>query len=139
MGNENGRKLLQDLAAQVRERVSPTGEPLINREGIKMVERLARDLTAEGGMPGLRLWRDTPTKFRLTRPPRNAEILVEWQRDIGAMVLAGEKFGEPKRLTRYVWDAEQTHFRRMEGEGELYEDLVAALVEYLYPEGRREP
>ena len=27
----------------------------------------------------------------------------------------------------------------MEGEGELYEDMVAALVEYLYPEGRSEP
>jgi hypothetical protein len=103
-----------------------------------MVERLARDLTAPGGMPGLKLWRDSPTRFRLTRAPRNAEILVEWQRDIGAMVLAGEKFGEPRHLVRYVFDQEQAHFRRMEGEGELYEDLVAALVEYLYPEGRRE-
>ncbi len=54
------------------------------------------------------------------------------------MVVAGEKFGEPKQLTRYVFDQELAHFRRMEGEGELYEDLVAALVEYLYPEGRRE-
>jgi hypothetical protein len=138
MSNENGRKLLENLANVVRERVSPAGEPLVNREGIKMVERLARDLTAPGGMPGLKLWRDTPTRFRLTRSPRNAEILVEWQRDIGAMVLAGEKFGQPKHLTRYVFDQEQAHFRRMEGEGELYEDLVAALVEYLYPEGRRE-
>ena len=90
-------------------------------------------------MPGLKLWRDSPTRFRLTRAPRNAEILLEWQRDIGAMVLAGEKFGDPKVLTRYVWDQEQGHFRRMEGEGRrLYEDVVAALVEYLYPEGRRE-
>ncbi len=104
-----------------------------------MVERLARDLTAPDGVPGLKLWRDTPTRFRLTRSPRNAEILVEWQRDIGAMVLAGEKHGEPRRLTRYVFDQEAQHFRRMEGEGELYEDLVAALVEYLYPEGRPNP
>ena len=138
MSNENGRKLLQDLAGVVREKVSPTGEPLINREGLKMVERLARDLQAPGGMPGLKLWRDAPTRFRLTRPPRNAELLIEWQRDIGAMVMAGDKFGEPRRLMRYVWDPEPEHFRRMEGEGELYEDLVAALIEYLYPEGRRE-
>jgi hypothetical protein len=138
MGIENGKKRLQDLATAVRERVSPAGEPLVNREGIKMVERLARDLTAPGGMPGLKLWRDTPTKFRLTRPPRNAEILVEWQRDIGAMVLAGEKFGEARRLTRYVFDQAEAHFRRMEGEGELYEDVVDALVEYLYPEGQQE-
>ncbi len=138
MSNENERKLLADLAATVREKVSPTGEALVNREGIKMVERLARNLTAPGGMPGLKLWRDTPTKFRLQRPNRNAEIMVEWQRDIGAMVMTGEKFGESKRLTRYVFDQEQSHFRRMEGEGELYEDMVEALVEYLYPEGRRE-
>ncbi len=138
MSNENGRKLLQDLAGVVREKVSPTGEPLVNREGLKMVERLARDLTAPGGMPGLKLWRDAPTRFRLTRPPRNAELMIEWQRDIGAMVMTGEKFGEPRRLMRYVWDPEPEHFRRMEGEGELYEDLVAALVEYLYPEGRRD-
>ena len=137
MSQENGRKLLQDLAATVREKVSPTGEALVNREGIKMVERLARDLSAPDGMPGLRLWRDTPTKFRLERPPRNATITLEWQRDIGAMVMSGEKFGEAKRVVRYVFDQEEQHFRRMEGGGELYEDLVAALVEYLYPEGRK--
>ncbi len=139
MSSEKGRKLLQDLAGAVREKVAPTGEPLVNREGLKMVERLARDLVAPGGMPGLKLWRDAPTKFRLQRSPRNAEIMVEWQRDIGALVMTGEKFGEPKRLVRYVFDQEQAHFRRMEGEGELYEDVVEALVEYLYPEGRRDP
>jgi hypothetical protein len=138
MSTEKGRKLLADLATVVRDRVSPAGEPLVNREAIKMVERLARDLTAPGGMPGLKLWRDTPVRFRLTRPPRNAEILLEWQRDIGAMILAGEKFGDPRKLVRYVFDQEQQHFRRMEGEGELYEDLVASLVEYLYPEGKPE-
>jgi hypothetical protein len=138
MANDNGRKLLSDLATSVREKVSPAGEPLVNREGIKMVERLARDLVAPGGMPGLKLWRDTPTKFRLTRSNRNGEILLEWQRDIGAMVLAGDKVGEPRKMVRYVYDQELQHFRRMEGEGELYEDLVASLVEYLYPEGRKE-
>jgi hypothetical protein len=137
MSHENGRKLLQDLASSVREKVSPTGEPLVNREGLMMVERLARDLTAPGGMPGLRLWRDAPTKFRLERPPRNATLTLEWQRDIGAMVMSAEKFGEPKTLMRYVFDPEAQHFRRMEGAGELYEDLVAALVDCLYPEGRR--
>lgn len=136
MSYENGRKLLDGLAAQVREKVSPSGAPLVNREALKMIERLARDLEAPNGMPGIRVWRDAPTKVRLTRPPRNAELSIEWQRDIAAMVLTGEKFGEPKKLTRYVFDAELQHFRRMEGAGELYEDLVAALVEFLYPEGR---
>jgi hypothetical protein len=138
MSHENGRKLLQSLANTVREKVSPAGEPLVNKEGLKMVERLARDLAAPDGMPGLRLYRDAPSKFRLQRPPRNAELTLEWQRDIGAMVLTGEKFGEPKKLVRYVFDQEEQHFRRFEGGGELYEDLVAALVEFLYPEGRRE-
>jgi len=136
MSNDNGRKLLQSLASTVRERVTPAGEPLVNKEGLKMVERLARDLAAPDGMPGLRLYRDAPSKLRLQRPPRNAELTLEWQRDIGAMVLTGEKFGEPKKLVRYVFDQEEQHFRRFEGGGELYEDLVAALVEYLYPEGR---
>jgi hypothetical protein len=138
MAYDNGRKLLQDLAGTVREKVSPTGDALVNREGIKMVERLARDLMAPGGMPGLKLWRDTPTKFRLTRSPRNAEIGVEWQRDIGALVMTAEKFGGPKALQRYVFDQELDAFRRMEGEGEPYADLVEWLVEYLYPEGRKD-
>jgi hypothetical protein len=136
MSEERGRKLLMDLAKVVSEKVAPSGEPILNREGLKMVERIARDLTAPGGMPGLKLWRDAPSKFRLQRSPRNAEITLHWQRDIGAMVMIGEKHGGPKALTRYVFDGELQHWRRMEGEGELYEDLAAALVEYLYPEGR---
>jgi hypothetical protein len=103
-----------------------------------MVERLARDLTAPGGVPGLKLWRDSPIKFRLERPLRNAEIGVEWQKDIGALVMTAEKFGGPKSMQRYVYDQELAAFRRMEGEGEPYEDLVAWLVEYLYPEGRKD-
>jgi len=138
MSEERGRKLLQDLAQTVKEKVAPSGEPLLNREGLKMIERMARDLTGPGGMPGMKLWRDSPSKFRLQRPPRNAEISLHWQRDIGAMVMTGEKHGGPRALVRYVLDQEQNIWRRMEGEGELYEDMVASLVEYLYPEGRSE-
>lgn len=138
MSEDHGRKLLQDLAKNVKEKVAPSGEPLLNREGLMMIERMARDLTGPGGMPGLKLWRDAPSKFRVQRPPRNAEISLHWQRDIGAMVMTGEKHGNPKTLVRYVFEqaGEKPHWRRMEGEGELYEDLTAALVEYLYPEGR---
>jgi hypothetical protein len=138
MAYDQGRKLLQDLAGTVREKVSATGDAIVNREGIKMVERLARDLAAPGGMPGLKLWRDSPTKFRLTRSPRNAEIGVEWQKDIGALVMTAEKFDGPKAVQRYVFDQELDAFRRMEGDGGPYEDLVGWLVEYLYPEGRSE-
>lgn len=138
MSEENGRKLLLELAKTVQEKVSPTGAPLLNRRALKMIERLSRELTAPGeGMPGLKLERDAPGKFRLQRPPRNAEIVLEWQRDIGAMVMTGEKHGGPRQLVRYVFDEVEDGWRRMEGVGELYEDLVAWLVEYLYPEGRK--
>ncbi|MCC6552912.1 MAG: hypothetical protein IT372_07815 [Polyangiaceae bacterium] len=136
MSEDEGRKKLQDLARSLQEKVAPTGEPLLNRRALKTVERLARELTGEAAMPGLNVWRDAAGKFRLQRPRRNAEITVEWQRDIGAMVLMAEKHGEPRKLTRYVYDEAADHFRRMEGEGELHADLADALVEYLYPEAR---
>jgi len=136
MSEDDGRKKLQDLAKSLQEKVAPTGEPLLNRRALKTVERLARELTGETAMPGLNVWRDAGGKFRLQRPRRNAEITVEWQRDIGAMVLMAEKHGEPRTLTRYVYDEAADHFRRMEGEGELHADLADALVEYLYPEAR---
>ena len=43
---------------------------------------------------------------------------------------------DPGYLSDFV--PEGSRWRRMEGEGELYEDVVSALVEYLYPEGRAE-
>ncbi|WP_437632240.1 hypothetical protein [Sorangium sp. So ce854] len=136
MSEERGRQKLQALSKTLQEKITPSGDALLNRQGLKMIERLARDLTGENAMPGLRVWRDSAGKFRLQRPPRNAEIAVEWQRDIGAMVMTAEKHGQPRTMVRYVYDEAADHFRRMEGEGELYEDLADALVEHLYPEGR---
>lgn len=115
--SDEGRKRLKDLAQKVREREKVTDEGR-HKRGLLIVELLARDLTGEDGMPGLKLWRDAPSKFRLERAKCNAEIAFEWQRDIGA-----------------VNDEATDAWRRMEGEGgELYADLEAALVEYLYPE-----
>ncbi|XXT17817.1 hypothetical protein WME94_47045 [Sorangium sp. So ce429] len=136
MSEERGRQKLQALAKTLQEKITPSGEALLNRQGLKMIERLARDLTGENAMPGLRVWRDSAGKFRLQRPSRNAEIAVEWQRDIGAMVMTAEKHGQLPTTVRYVYDQAEDHFRRMEGGGELYEDLAEALVEHLYPEGR---
>jgi len=134
---ESGRKRLQDLSKSLNEKITQTGDAQLTRRALKTIERLARDLTGESAMPGLRLWRDAAGKFRLQRPPRNAEIVVEWQRDIGAMVITAEKFNEPRVLTRYVYDQTDDHFRRMEGEGELHDDLADTLTEYLYPEAKR--
>jgi hypothetical protein len=132
--SDEGRKRLKDLANKIREREKVTDEGR-HKRGLLIVELLARDLTGEDGMPGLKLWRDATSKFRLERAKRNAEIMFEWQRDIGAAVMTCQKHGEPKKITRYIHDEAADTWRRMEGDGgELYADLEAALVEYLYPE-----
>jgi hypothetical protein len=133
--SEEGKKKLRDLAQQVRAKVQPSGEAVLNKRGLDMVEELAKDLSGPEGMPGLKVRRDGPDKFRLERPPRNAEIAIEWQREIGALVMTCEKFGDPRTLVRYVWDDGAKHWRAMDGGGELYADLAARLTEYLYPEG----
>jgi len=134
--SEDGRKRLKDLAKQVREKVAVTGTPLLNQRGLDLVEDLAKELTGPDGMPGLKLYRDGPAKFRLSRTQRNAEIEVAWERDIGALGLTVQKHGEPKTFVRYVWDEGVTRWRKLDGGGEIYEDITAALVEYLYPEAK---
>jgi hypothetical protein len=135
--SEEGRKRLKDLAQNLRAREKITDEAR-HKKGLLMIEMMARDLTGDEGMPGIKLWRDAPSKFRLHRGTRNAEISLEWQREIGAAVMTSTKHGEPKKMTRYILDEPADVWRRMEGEGgELYADIEEALVEYLYPEAKR--
>jgi hypothetical protein len=134
--SEDGKKRLKDLAKQVRDKGATTGAPLLDQQGLDLVEELAKELTGPDGMPGLKLYRDSPAKFRLARSQRNAEITVSWERDIGALGLTCEKHGEPKTFVRYVWDDGEKKWRKLDGGGEIYEDVTAALVEYLYPEAR---
>jgi hypothetical protein len=134
--SEGGKKLLKDLSKQVRDKLSPGGEPLLNQKGLALIEEMVKELNGPEGMPGLHLLRDGPHKFRLQRPRKNAEITVEWERSIGAAVMTGTELGHVKRTERYVWDEAQTKWRRLDGLGEIYEDLSTALVELLYPEGR---
>jgi hypothetical protein len=137
--SEEGRKRLKDLAQNLRARDKITDEAR-HKKGLLMIEMMARDLTGDEGMPGIKLWRDAPSKFRLQRGTRNAEIMLEWQREIGAAVMTCQKHGEPKVVTRYILDEAVDKWNRMEGEGgELYADIEEALVEYLYPEGKRPP
>lgn len=132
--SEEGRKRLKDLAQNLRAREKITDEGR-HKKGLLMVELMARDLTGDDGMPELKLLRDAPSKFRLVRGKRNAEITLEWQRDIGAGVMTCQKNAEAKKVTRYILDEGADVWRRMEGEGgELYADMEEALVEYLYPE-----
>ena len=134
--SEDAKKRLKDLAKQVRERVTPTGIGALHQRGLDLVEEIAKELGAPDGMPGLKVLRDGAHKLRLQRPGRNAEIAVEWQRDIGAVAVTCEKHGDPRTLVRYVWDEGQGKWRRLDGGGEIWDDLTANLVEYLYPEGR---
>jgi hypothetical protein len=133
--SEEGRKRLFEAAKKVREKVSQTGDAVLHKKGLLLVEMLARDLSSPESFPGLKLWRDAPSKFRLTRSTRNAEIAVEWQKDVLAAAITCEKHGEPKKMTRYIYEQDKDRWRRMEGEGEIYDDLTSWLVEYLYPEG----
>lgn len=132
--SEEGKKRLKDLAKQVRDKVATTGAPVLQQRGLDIVEDLAKELTGPDGLPGLKLHRDSATKFRVQRSPRNADITVEWERDIGALALTCQKHGEPKTFVRYVWDAGESKWRKLDGGGEIYEDVTSALVEYLYPE-----
>jgi hypothetical protein len=136
--SDEGRKRLKNLAQKIRDREKITDEGR-HKRGLLMIEMMARDLTGDDGMPGLKLWRDAPSKFRLERGQRNAEIMLEWQRDIGAAVMTCQKHGEAKRITRYIHEETADHWRRMEGDGELYADIEQALVEYLYPEMNQPP
>jgi hypothetical protein len=132
--SEEGKRLLKDLARQVREKVTTSGAPLLHQRGLDLVDELVKELSAPEGLPGLKVHRDSPTKFRAQRSPRNAELTVEWERDIGALGLTCQKHGEPKSFVRYVWDPTEARWRKLDGGGEIFADLTAALVEYLYPE-----
>jgi hypothetical protein len=134
--SEEGKKRLKELAKQVREKVAASGAPVLHQRGLDIVEELAKELMGPEGMPGLKLYRDSPSKFRLARPQRNAEITIEWERDIGALGLTCQKHGEPKTFVRYVWDEAAKKWRKLEGGGEIFDDVTSALVDYLYPEAK---
>lgn len=134
--SEDGKKRLKDLAKQVREKTAVSGATILHEKGLALVDELAKELTGPDGMPGLKLHRDNAQRFRLQRSPRNAEITIEWERDIGALALTREKHGEPKTMVRYVWDEAEKKWRRLDGGGDIWEDVSTALVEVLYPEVR---
>jgi hypothetical protein len=138
-GREKGKKLLADLASKVRKEVTPDGEPVLHARGQKAVGDLAKDLAGPDGLPGLQLFRDTTDKFRVQRPARNGEIAVAWQRPIGAIVVVVHRGERREAEVKYVYREADDEWHRMEGEGELYEDVSKWLVDVLYPEAKRTP
>jgi hypothetical protein len=137
--SENARKRLQELAKTVREKVATSGDNVLHKKGLLQIELLARDLQAPDGMPGLKLTREAPSKFKLVRATRNASLTLEWQRDIGCIVMTAEKIDGPKVARRYVYDEPKDLWRFMDGSEtqELYDELIDHLTEYLYPEAAK--
>ena len=136
--DERGRLLLQDLALRVKEKVAIGGEPVLQQRGVAKIETLARMLDGEEALPGLRVLRNSAERLRLQRDGRNADVVVEWKRDAGALALGGERNGRTARSILYMWDEPTARWQRLGGDSELYEDLVFILTEYLYPEVRRQ-
>lgn len=136
-GRERGKELLSAFSAKVKKEVLPSGEPILHALGQKAVADLAQDLGGADGPPGLRVLRDAGDRFRLQRPNKNAEITVEWVRPIGAIVVKNDKAGRLAPERRYTHRAADDAWHRMEGEGELYEDIMGFLAETMYPEAKR--
>jgi hypothetical protein len=135
--SDEGKKKLKDLAGRVREKLDTSGKALLDAQGLALVEDLAKELTGPDGLPGLRLFRDAPHKLKLQREKKNAEIVFEWERAIGAAVMTCVQMGQVKRTERYVFDDASKTWRRMSGvAGEPFADVGDALVELLYPEAR---
>jgi hypothetical protein len=134
--SDAGKKLLKDLAAKVREKTTSTGEPLVHARALVVIDELQKELGGPEGMPGLHVFREGTAKFRLQREKKNGEVVVEWQRPIGAIVVTATVLGSTKSTREYVWDEPQQKWRTLDGLGELWEDVSKALVDVLYPEGK---
>jgi hypothetical protein len=130
---EAGKNKIKALAERIRQKQQVTDEQR-NRKGLLLIELVARELSQEGGVPELRVTRDAVSKLHVNRGEKVGEIALEWQRPIGATVMTFERPGVPRRTWKYILDEPADVWRRMEGEGELWEDLASGLEEYLYPD-----
>jgi hypothetical protein len=137
MSENEGRNRLKELAQGARAKVQDNGRLELDRKGTELLEQIVVDLTGPEGMPGLYAQRDVALRVRLRRQGKAGQIVAEWDRTIGAMLMVYERFGARPRHVRYLLNEEEGAWRAMEGKTELYEDLTAALVEILYPENRR--
>lgn len=136
MTDNAGRNRLKDLAKGVREKVQNDGRQQLDRRGIDLLEQIVSDLTGPDGMPGLYVHRDTALKVRFRRQGKAGQIVVEWDRTIGAMAVTYERFNARTRQVRYLYSEEDDAWRAMENHAEIYDELTTALMEILYPEGQ---
>lgn len=129
----DGKKRLEELAKKARANLAPTGASLEQVRGLALLDELERDFKGALAMPGLSVKRD-PERIVLTRPPRNAEIVIFWDKAIHALEVRTMRHGEPAKLRRCVYDPQAQHFRTMDDERvELYSLLTDSISFALYP------
>lgn len=129
---DEGEALLRDFASEVRTELTDADERALRERGRTLIARLGDQLSGRDGIPGLMVHREDDRRVRLERLPRDAEILVEWEADSGAIALYKRKIKD-KSVTRYVWHRIDKRWASVEG-GAFYKELRAALKECLYPE-----
>lgn len=130
----DGKKRLAELAAKARANLPPTGESPDNVRGYALLDELERELKGPLAMPGLVVKRDK-LRVALSRPPRNADVIITWDKAIGALEVRTQRHGEPAKLRRCVFDPHLSHFRTMDdSKTELYELLTESIAFALYPE-----
>ncbi len=136
-GREQGKALLKNLSAQVKEVLNDDGEQLVHKRGVETMIDLATDLTSDDAPPGLIVQRDGGLKLKLFRKDRPGLITIEWQRPIGAIVTNWERTNKTEGPFRFVHRESDDSYIEMSLQTELYTWLTAAMTEALYPETRK--
>ena len=129
---DEGEALLRDFASEVRGELRGEDEKALRERGRALVARLADQLTSRDGIPGLRLLRENERRIKLERLPRDADIIVEWEADSGAVALHWRK-QTTQNVTRYVWNRKTQRWASVEGGG-FYTDLRSRMKDCLFPE-----
>ena len=132
----DGKKRLEELAKRARANLARhgTGTSPDHLRGLALLDELERELKGPLAMPGLSVKRD-PDRIMLTRAPRNAEVVLFWDKAIHVLDVRVMRHGEPAKLRRCVFDPHANHFRTMDDPHvELYELLTDSIQFALYPE-----
>ncbi|MCS6898220.1 MAG: hypothetical protein RMJ98_00090 [Myxococcales bacterium] len=137
MADHENRNRLKELVKEVREQAKTDVRLQLDRQGMAILEQVVADLTGPEGMPGLYVHREGAQKVRLRRQGKAGQIVVEWDRGIGALEVTYEKFNARPRKVRYLLNEVEGAWRSIETQVELYEELTEGLKEILYPEARR--
>jgi hypothetical protein len=130
---EAGAALFRDFASEVRAGLEGVEDREVRERGKKLIVKLVDQLGGPNGIPGLRIERETDTRIRLERMPKDAEITIAWESETGAVSVAKRK-GTTSSVARYAWSRHEQRWARVDASGSLYPELHAAIKDCLYPE-----